>query len=128
MSLKTDYGLIALKHISTRPDGELCNAKEIAAKFDLPPNMLAKVLQSLAQGGIVESQKGIGGGYRMARDPAEITLTQVFEAIEGPLHLLLCTEDSGCCTREDLCTVKRGLINLERKFVEFFGSITLVDV
>jgi Rrf2 family protein len=74
ISMKTDYGLIALKHISSHSDGELVNAREIAERFALPPNLLAKILQSLSQSGIIEAQKGSGGGYRMARNPDDVTL------------------------------------------------------
>jgi len=128
ISMKTDYGLIALKHIASLPDGSLANAREIALRFNLPPNLLAKILQNLAQSGIIESQKGSGGGYRMLQNPTNITLTQVFESIEGPVHMVMCTSDDGCCSIEDRCTVKNGLTSLEQKFYEFFDTVTLADV
>ena len=126
--MKTDYGLIALKHIASLPAGSLANAKEIAAQFNLPPNLLAKILQSLAQSGIIESHKGSGGGYRMVRSPSHVTLTQVFESIEGPVHMVMCTSSDGCCSIEDRCTVKNGLTSLEQKFYQFFDTVTLADV
>ena len=126
--MKTDYGLIALKHISTQENGNLINAKEIATRFNLPPNLLAKILQNLAHSGILEAQKGSGGGYRMARDPGGVSLTEIFESIEGPVHMVMCTSTSGCCSLEDRCTVKNGLVNLENKFSEFFNSVMLSDV
>ncbi len=128
ISMKTDYGLIALKHIASLPEGNLANAKEIAARFNLPPNLLAKILQSLAQSGIIEAQKGSGGGYRMIRKPTHVTLAQVFESIEGPVHMVMCTSNDGCCSIEDRCTVKNGLTSLEQKFHEFFETVTLADV
>ena len=82
--MKTDYGLIALKHIAALPEGHLANAREIAERFNLPPNLLAKILQSLSQSGIIEAHKGSGGGYRMVKRPADVSLAQVFESIEGP--------------------------------------------
>jgi Rrf2 family protein len=128
ISMKTDYGLIALKHISAQSNGELVNAREIAERFALPPNLLAKILQSLSQSGIIEAQKGSGGGYRMARDPKKVTLTQIFESIEGPVHMVMCTADAGTCSVEERCTVKNGLMNLERRFADFFDTVTLADV
>ena len=128
ISMKTDYGLIALKHISSQNSDRLINAKEIAERFHLPPNLLAKILQSLSHAGIIEAQKGSGGGYRMAREADDITLTQIFESIEGPVHMVMCTSDGGCCSVEDRCTIKNGLMNLERKFAEFFDTVTLSDV
>jgi len=128
ISMKTDYGLIALKHIADQSNGGLVNAREIAQHFDLPPNLLAKILQSLSQAGIIEAQKGSGGGYRLSRAPGDVTLTEIFESIEGPVHMMVCSSRDGCCSIEDRCTVKNGLTNLERKFAEFFDSVTLADV
>ncbi len=128
ISMKTDYGLIALKHMAKQQGNGLVNARELAAKFSLPPNLLAKILQSLSQSGIIEAQKGSGGGYRMVRDPSEVTLTEIFESIEGPVHMIMCSSADGICTVEDSCTVRSGLVTLERKFAEFFDSITLADV
>jgi Rrf2 family protein len=126
--MKTDYGLIALKHIASQEGNGLVNAKELAARFNLPPNLLAKILQSLSQSGIIAAQKGSGGGYRMMRKPEDVTLTEVFESIEGPVHMVMCTSVEGNCSVEHKCTVKNGLVNLERKFAEFFDSITLADI
>ena len=128
MSMKTDYGLIALKHICSESNGRLINAREISTRFRLPPNLLAKILQSLSQSGIIEAHKGSGGGYRMARDPDTITLTEIFESIEGPVHMVVCTSEDGCCSIEDRCTVKTGLTNLEQRFTEFFDAVTLSDM
>lgn len=128
ISMKTDYGLIALKHMASRHGNGLVNAKELATQFNLPPNLLAKILQNLSQSGIIEAQKGSGGGYRLRRDPSGITLTEIFESIEGPVHMVMCTSETAPCSVEDRCTVRNGLVNLERKFAEFFDSITLADV
>jgi Rrf2 family protein len=126
--MRTDYGLIALKHIASLPAGDLANAREIAERFSLPPNLLAKILQNLSQSGIIEAQKGSGGGYRMLKSPPDVTLAQIFESIEGPVHMVMCTSTDGCCTIEDRCTVKNGLTSLEQKFYEFFETVTLADV
>jgi len=128
ISMKTDYGLIALKHMAAQKGNGLVNAKELAGMFNLPPNLLAKILQSLSQSGIIEAQKGSGGGYRIARNPEDITLTEIFESIEGPVHMIMCSSDSGNCSVEDSCTIRNGLITLEQKFAEFFDSVTLSDV
>jgi len=128
ISRKTDYGLIALKHISTQGDGKLVNAREIASQFNLPANLLAKVLHKLSQSGIVEAQKGSGGGYRMTRDPATVTLTEIFESIEGPVHMVVCSNPDGGCTLEDRCTIKNGLMTLEQKFIDFFNTVTISEI
>jgi len=64
----------------------------------------------------------------MIRNPSHVTLAQVFESIEGPVHMVMCTSHDGCCSIEDRCTVKNGLTSLEQKFHEFFETVTLADV
>ena len=126
--MKTDYGLIALKYMAEQSPDANVKAKEIADKYCLPPNLLAKVLQRLAQSGIIEAYKGSQGGYRLARNPSGVTLTEVFESIEGPVHLVMCTNTDGSCSLETRCTIKNGLSNLEKRFAEFFDSVTIMDV
>ncbi len=128
MSMKTDYGLIALKHMALAGPDSVINARELASKYELPPNLLAKILQRLSHSGIIEAQIGSGGGYRMTRDPASVTLSEVFESIEGPVHLVMCTRTDGECTLSDRCTIKNGLNNLERKFAEFFDTVKLSEI
>lgn len=128
ISMKTDYGLIALKYMAAQQGNGLVNAKELATRFHLPPNLLAKILQSLSQSGIIEAQKGSGGGYRIVRNPRDVTLTEIFESIEGPVHMIVCTSENGNCSVEDSCTIRNGLVTLERKFAEFFDSVTLADI
>ena len=70
LSKKSDYGLIAFKHLAQHPD-ESVSAREIAAQYQIPAELLAKVLQRLARKGLLVSQQGINGGYVLARDPSD---------------------------------------------------------
>ena len=81
LSKKADYGLIALKHLAQHSE-ESISAREIAAHYHIPAELLAKVLQRLARKGLLVSQQGINGGYVLARDPASISIVDVLEALE----------------------------------------------
>jgi Rrf2 family protein len=74
LSKKVDYGLIAISHIAHREDDRNISAKQIAEQYDIPVELLAKILQRLAKGGLIMSQNGPKGGYILARDPAHITV------------------------------------------------------
>src|SRR6266566_4816977 len=76
LSKKSDYGLIALKHLAQHNE-ESISAREIAAHYHIPAELLAKVLQRLVQKGLLASQQGINGGYILARDPATISIADV---------------------------------------------------
>src|SRR6476660_7543101 len=95
LSKKSDYGLIALKHLAQHHD-ESVSAREIAAQYHIPPELLAKVLQKLARKGLLVSQHGTNGGYVLARDPARIAIVDVVEALEGPISITPCERGDGC--------------------------------
>ena len=71
LSKKADYALIAMKHLSLRGDGS-SSAREIASLYDIPIELLAKILQRLVRGGLLASHQGTRGGYQLARVPAQI--------------------------------------------------------
>ena len=85
LSKKSDYGLIALKHLAQHAE-ESVSAREIAAQYHIPAELLAKVLQRLARKGLLVSQQGTNGGYVLAKDPATISIVDVVEALEGPIQ------------------------------------------
>ena len=85
-SKKADYALMALQHIAAVQFGDvtkarIVNTKEIAEEHHIPTELLAKVLQTLARHGVIESQNGPKGGYLLARHARLITIAQVLEAI-----------------------------------------------
>src|SRR5262252_5778108 len=95
LSKKSDYGLIALKHLAQHNE-ESISAREIAAHYNIPAELLAKVLQRLARKGLLTSQQGINGGYVLAKDPANISIVDVVEALEGPISITPCERGDDC--------------------------------
>ncbi len=107
LSRKSDYALRAIRHISKLPKGKLGSINSIAEAESVPREFLAKILKDLTRGGILVSYQGVKGGYTVARDPKEISFLNVIEAIDGPLHLNLCTEPDGCnCPQYDTCELR----------------------
>lgn len=92
---ESDYALQILTALAVK--GRLTDAGTIAAETAVPPRFALKILHKLVQGGLVTSYKGAHGGYRLSVLPAEITLRQVIELIEGPIALTRCLEDTGAC-------------------------------
>jgi Rrf2 family protein len=77
------YGLIAVKHLAEQPLESSFSAKDLADFHGFPQEALAKILQRLARRGLLLSHHGIKGGYSLARDPHQISVLDVIEAIEG---------------------------------------------
>ena len=74
LSKKADYALIAMKHLALRPDQSAASAREIAEQYDIPVELMAKVLQRLAREGLLASHQGTRGGYHLSRPAARLTL------------------------------------------------------
>jgi Rrf2 family protein len=128
LSKKSDYGLIALKHIAYEANGSPVNAREIAEAYNLPPDLLAKVLQDLKRSGIISSRFGSGGGYRMAKDPAKVTLRDVVQSIDGPVRFLACNTGRNKCNLTRRCTVRKRLTRFEKDLAALLDTVTLADL
>jgi Rrf2 family protein len=135
LSKKADYGLMALQHIASVQFGELSrarivNTKEIAEEYNIPVELLAKVLQTLAKAGLVESHNGPKGGYLLAKNARDITIAQVLETIEGPLGIMDCTHDAetGLCMQREHCTIRTPLLKVQESIYQLLNNMTLYDM
>jgi Rrf2 family protein len=127
-SKRTDYGILALAYLAEIPEGERANARQLAEELSVPPELLAKVLQSMVKVGFVNSQMGPGGGYNLAWSPSDITIADVVSAIEGPITLTECLDKEAECFLTETCTIRRPMGMIQEKLVEFLKTITLEDM
>src|SRR5262245_1825770 len=97
----TEYGLMAISYIRGKRAGELTSAREIADRFDLPFEILAKTLQRLKEQGIIASTYGTRGGYLLARDLTKLNLAEFVQIMEGPVGVVACvhTDENGTGTQ-----------------------------
>jgi Rrf2 family protein len=117
LSRKADYALRAVRHLSSLPKGKLGSINSIAAAESIPREFLAKILKDLTRSGILVSFQGVTGGYRLAQTPKEISFLDVIEAIEGPVHINLCTEGETCpCNQVDTCNMRDFWLTMEKSF------------
>jgi Rrf2 family protein len=86
----TDYGLLLMCQIARRPVSEWHTARGLAVDCRLPLPTVSKILKTLLQSGLLESQRGMKGGYILARDPSLIPITEIISALEGPFALTEC--------------------------------------
>ncbi len=132
LSKRADYALLALSHLAAvqaADPARLVNTKEIAEQYEIPAELLAKLLQTLARAGIVASHPGPTGGYRLLRAPAAISVAEVITAIDGPLSILQCSNGQGdTCKQFSRCTIRDPLAEIERRVKSLLLEITLADV
>jgi Rrf2 family protein len=128
LTKKSDYGLIALRHLATQGRDLGATAKEIAEAYRIPVPLLAKVLQSLCKGGFLASMQGTNGGYRLAKDPRTISALEVIRTIDGPVLLADCFHGSKECEQMSLCTVKEPLRKVHEGILRLLAGITITDL
>lgn len=85
LTSKSEYALLALVHLARHGQKEFCPADEIAGVQKIPGTFLEQILLSLKRAGFLESQRGSSGGYRLARQPGEISLADILRNLEGPI-------------------------------------------
>ncbi|MDJ0974865.1 MAG: SUF system Fe-S cluster assembly regulator [Planctomycetota bacterium] len=110
----TDYGILVLTLMSDLPEGTRVSARDLAAETYLPQTTVAKILQLLTRAGLLTSQRGVTGGYSLARPSETISVMEVIQAFEGPIALTDCLSvDAPTCEVESVCTTRAnwGRIN-----------------
>ena len=128
LSKKTDYALMALIHLAQSSDRVAWSAREIARSYNIPPHLMAKVLQRMAQSGIVVSHQGTRGGYALGRPAHLINAAEVIESIEGPFSMTSCVSESGYCLQYEKCTIKSPLQLLSDSVVLMLRRMTVAQM
>ena len=126
LSKKADYAIVALSHLHATQ--KPTSAKAIASSYDLSAQMLANVLKSLTSAGILESKRGVAGGYILGKDPGNITVGEVIDVIDGPSSFSDCTDISKTCRADRLCPAKKPVILIHKRIKYFMDSISLQDI
>ena len=109
LTKKADYALMAMKHLAEHASQRALSAKDVAVSYGIPAEALAKILQRLAKAGLLHSQHGTNGGYRLARSANTISAFEVIQAIDGPLFITSCVTVRGECDQTDRCTIREPL-------------------
>ena len=128
LSKKADYGLIAMKHLALRGDRGSSSAREIAALYDIPIELMAKVLQRLVRRGLLASQQGTRGGYQLARQPTHISVADVIQAIDGPVTVTACSDEGQQCEQFAKCNVRDPLWRVRERILTALGECTIAEL
>jgi Rrf2 family protein len=134
LTKKADYGLMALKYLAeqtARTENSGVNAysaKDIAEAYHIPPQLLAKILQTLAKAGLLVSHSGTNGGYALARPSGEISAFEVIRAIDGPLFITSCITIHGACDLTSTCTIKEPLRKVNDSIKDLLSGIFISDL
>ena len=129
ISKQADYGIVLLSHFAQKDAGAAWTARNLAGESGLPLPTVAKILKRLTRGGILESQRGVNGGYRLTRSDREITVASIVEALEGPIGVVDCSFGvTRTCLHEPRCPVKSPLQRLNAIVRKTLEGLTLREL
>ncbi|HLO30795.1 MAG TPA: Rrf2 family transcriptional regulator [Anaerolineales bacterium] len=106
LTRQADYAVRAVLHLAQNKNGDRTSTGSVAKQQHIPPSFLAKIISQLSIAGLLHTSRGARGGVTLARDPKEITLLEVVEAIDGPIQLNECVGDNGVCTFDIDCPIR----------------------
>lgn len=127
LSKKVEYGLIAMLHMASMRRGDLATAKEISLQYNIPAELLGKVLQALAKNSLVAAVHGVKGGYHLQRSLESITLGEVIETLEGQVHLARCHEDPAQCDQFHTCNIRGPVFQIHEQLQNYINKISLAS-
>jgi Rrf2 family protein len=130
LSKKADYALMAMKHLAAKAAlPSSTSAREIAEQYDIPIELMAKVLQRLVRTGLLISTQGTRGGYTLGRASAAITIADVIQAIDGPFTVTACSSDSnGGCEQYSKCNIRDPLWQVKERIIATLGTVTIAEM
>ena len=128
LSKKTDYALMAMKHLALHGDRGASSAREIAEQYDIPAELMAKVLQRLVRRGLLVSHQGTRGGYQLARPASLMSVADVIQAVDGPLTVTACSTDDHACEQYVKCSVRDPLWRIKDRILTALAACTLAEI
>jgi Rrf2 family protein len=128
MSKKIDYAVLSLAYLC-QSDGKGASSKEIAEHFNISTSFVANILKQLTRNGILNSVRGVMGGYELSRAPEEISVGNLIEALEGQFYLADCTRPDGkeACLIE-ACPVRNPVSEIHRKIQKILNETTFAEL
>ena len=128
LSKKADYALLAMRHLAAHGDREAVSARELAESYDIPSELLAKVLQRLVRARLLESHQGIRGGYGLARPAEKMSVADVIQAIDGPMTVTACSATDHSCEQYTKCNIRDPLWRIKDRIVSALSATSVADL
>ena len=127
LSKKSDYALISMKHLALRPDAS-SSAREISESYDIPLELLAKVLQRLVRARLLVSVQGTRGGYRLGRQAAQISVADVIQAVDGPVTVTACSYTDHNCDQYTKCSIRDPLWKIKNRIIDALTTVSVAEM
>jgi Rrf2 family protein len=119
---QADYAIRAVLYLSKLESGQRASTSQVAEEQKIPPSFLAKIISQLSIAGLLHTSRGARGGVMLAKQPADITLLDVVEAIDGPITLNECAGEEGMCAFGDDCPLHSVWCEAQQDLVGRLGG------
>ena len=128
MTKQADYGIVLMTRMAREPE-RFVNASELAGDVQLPLPTVSKILKLLARAELLESHRGVKGGYCLAREAEGISVAEIISALDGPIAITECIDDSpGECTQESFCEVRANWQQINHAIRHALDNISLAEM
>ncbi len=124
---QADYAVRAVLHLARNGEQRTATSS-IAEEQRIPPSFLAKIISQLSIAGLLHTSRGARGGVTLARNPKEITLLEVIEAIDGPIQLNECVGDAGSCSFDENCPLRPVWCEAQEDLVRRLKGTNFADM
>jgi len=121
---QADYALRAIIYLANLEDGEKASTRDIAESQNIPPSFLAKIVSQLSIAGLIQTSRGAHGGIALAKNPGEISILNVVEAIDGPVLLNSCTVNAHVCPFGEECPLHEIWCETRQQLVDKLSNAT----
>ena len=131
LSKKAEYALMAAKFMALKNSSGYSSAKEISERYQIPYQLVAKVLQNLVKNDLAISAKGVNGGFSLSRKPDHISLLEIIKAVENKFKIVDCLQPNSSstdCSNFDCCKIKDPLAEIQRKIDKVFVETSLAQI
>ena len=128
----TDYGIVLMTYLARHPAQPSFNAQDLATQTGLPLPTVGKLLKLLGKAGLLQSQRGVKGGYSLARQPELISVAEVIQALEGPFALTECSDHAAggaaLCAYEWACPTRSHWLIINQAIHDALSPVTLTEM
>jgi Rrf2 family protein len=128
LSKKADYALMAVRHLALKSGPLSASAREIAEQYDIPIELMAKVLQRLVRAGLLISTQGTRGGYTLSRPASSISVADVIQAIDGPFTVTACSTEKNDCEQYSKCSIRDPLWQIRERIAVTLGTVSIAEM
>jgi len=123
-----EYAVRAMMCLASLPPDSIVQISQMSKRWDIPDNILRKIIPLLAKAGFVYSYRGTGGGVRLAKPAETITLLHIVEAVEGRIYLNKCLMSGSICERSDYCAVHAVWHEAQNKIKQTLNSKSIAEL